>query len=541
MAMKLTAKGSIDKSDVIDEEAIPLLEKTDNAVSIEKLPNELIVSLGLDSFKIYFSRISSLGAFVTSWQLFIRRDRVNMLLAADFANMNAALFTMRQTLLFITPETKMAFEKGNETNQRNMFLTAYFASIPTAAALWSCIQSYTLMLPQLGREPDVCDILKWVPTKFFANYFLAQLFASQAAYAYGRNHLGAIMVSSTIGGIIILTYPAVQLVDASLDAFLLLNLAQSGAVVGVYLGYLHFFHGKERLLQTFFDYRSWYPAFTRALKIIKSGLQPATISAIEQLSSALITFTIQNPDQLAAFQALSFIPNIFYNLTVSVEPYICGKTVEIINHSSNQEPKHELKRLLVHSSWIGSILPAAFFISCIYFSEAFVSFLVSPTEENADITKIVTKDLALVALLPLIRSLRGNLYGMIAGFKQLNEPFHQRQNTLATLVNIVAAFSALLLGVVFDYVFTRGAQGYWLSAAIMLFFSTVAQFFLVSQCIAQTAKSNISSQPSSNEKLSASPHLFWSRRTTDAPSTNLTQAIALPPSRTSPTPSGNGN
>ena len=517
-----------DDSDAIDEESIPLLEKRDNdEISFSNQANSgLIRSLLIDSIKINFSRISSLGAFITAWQLFVRENSVSMRLAADFANMNAVNFTLRQTLLFITPETKMAFETGDEKNQRNMFLTAHFTSIPTSVVLWLCIQSYALMLPLLGREATVSNILKWIPTKFFANYFLSQVFFSQMAYAYGRKHLSATLVASTIGGLIILAYPAVQLANTSLDAFLLLNLAQCGALVGIYLGYLHFFHGKERLLQAFFDYRSWSSAFIRALKLIKSGLQPAAILAIEQFAAALITFTIRNPNQLAAFQALSFIPNIFYNLTTSIEPYLSGKTVEIISRSNNQESsKYQLKRLLAHSSWIGSLLPTAFFISSIYFSRPIVSFLVNPTEENAAISKIVENDLMLVAFLPLIRSLRGNSYGMITGFKQSNDAFHHRQNTIATIINSAAAVFALLLGILFDHGFEWGAQGYWWGAAIMLSLSALAQFFVVSQSIAQTPQPNNSSQSTSNAKLSTSPHQFWSRSTTATSSANPTPIL----------------
>lgn len=525
----------VDSSDEIDEESIPLLERrsdSDNEVSIEVFDHhqpsrELIRSLILDSIKINFSRISSLGAFATAWQLFIRENPVNLRLAADFANINAVVFTIRQSMWFITPETKIAFETGNETDQRNIFLTAYVASIPTSAALWACIQSYTLTLPLLGREPAVCDTLKWIPTKFFANYFLAQVLASQMTYAYGRKHLGAMLVAFAVGGMIMLTYPFVRLVDTSLDGFFLLNLGQNIAIVGIYLGYLQFFYGKERLLQACFDYRSWYPAFIRGLKIIKSGLQPAAILAIEQLASALITFTIRRPEQLAAFQALSFIPGVFYNVTVSIESYLSGKTVEMMNPSVNQEPKRELKRLLVHSSWIGSILPAAFFILAIYFNKPIIDFLVKPTEENAVITSIVEKDFMLVASLPLVRSLRGNAYGMVTGFKQSNEPFHHRQNTIATMVNSAAAIFALILGVVFDYGFEWGAHGYWLGALIMLSLSALAQFFLVSQCIGQTPKSNISSQASSSVKLSTSPHQFWSRGDNVVPAPKLVPAITF--------------
>lgn len=364
------------------------------------------------------------------------------------------------------------------------------------------------MLPHLGREPAVSAVLKWVPTKFFPNYFLALVLTAESMYAYGRNHLNAILFAAIFGGPIILAYPLVQLVDTSLDAFLLLNLVQTVAVVGIYLAYLHFFCRNERLLVTFFDYRSWYSAFMRALKILKNGLQPAAISAMEQLSTALITFAIQDPQQLASFQALSFIPNIFYNITASIEPYISGRLVWIMNRFPIQRVKHELKRLLGHSSWIGSIFPLVFFILCMYFKEAFVSFLVSPTAENAEITEIVTNDLVFVALLPLLRSLRGNLYGIIMGFKQSKDPFYHRQNALATGINSVAAFFILLFGAGLDYNYKMGARGYWMSSVFMQLGSTLLQFLLVLQCITHTSKSMSSSQPN----LSTSPCRFWQKK-----------------------------
>lgn len=110
-----------------DEEAIPLLEKNDDEISP--------ASIASDETKITFSRVPSLGGYYIAFQLFIRLNSLNMLSSADLNNFAALLYILRQTKLFITAETKIAFEMGDEADQRHVFLASYFTTIPTGVLL----------------------------------------------------------------------------------------------------------------------------------------------------------------------------------------------------------------------------------------------------------------------------------------------------------------------------------------------------------------------------------------------------------------------
>lgn len=491
----------------------------------------LIITLIKDFSKIAITRVFSVGCYSAAWQMFIRENKSNLLLSADFSIIGNVSLIVRELFRFITNDTKTAVESGQVKQLQEMFLTANIAAFPATMLAWAITQSYTLTLPLLGRSQAVCEQLQIMPTKFLFNAFLVQTLGTQSNYAYGRGQLVPVLCAFTSGGIVVVSsYMGIRLVNSNLNGFLLANIAQNLTITGCYLGYNQIYHHDERLIQSLFNYHSWLSALKHSFSLMKSGLQPAGILTIEVLSNALATILMRNKTALAAYQSVQIIPFIFTAMTNTLETRIAVQAIEIAKRFKDDPNAlaSELKRLMLHSAWIGNLFPATFFITAIVLRHQIISLLIKPTEENAAITQLADQELLLVALVPILRMLRSAPYGIVTSFKQSKDIYHQQQNRNATIINSVMAVTSLLIGIGLDYGLEMGSYGYWLGATISLGVSWLGQTTLAMQSIhheAETAHMHTLELTSEkNPVVSKSWFGFWSSNNNNASSGLLQRA-----------------
>jgi hypothetical protein len=449
-------------------------------VSERSLPLVLVIDFGL----IAFTRLFSGGSYFLSLQAFMRDNPTNMDLVIDYSFISMVLGILFMFLQAIINETKMAenkrqFEGAEQADKelQKIFLAGQMASICLTFLVWAIGQGYVLLLPYMGRRKEVSRLLSLLPTQNLPNFFFNIAVIAHANFAYALNQAGPLAIIYTVGGMIMISaYLALKEVSQSFEFFFLANILQAVSIYFFYMMYLALYHKEKKWMSGLWHLSEWSEGMKHGRKIIWDSIQPASIVMWETISYGLMNILIKIPMERRAFQALKIIPSLITSMITTMEGRTSVQVLEI-NKKFQHDPenlKKSLMQLWFHASWIGNVIPVVFFMLALLIKNEIIPLLIKPTKENVFITEIAGRDLMLACLPMIFRMFRSSAYGVILGYKK-SDAEHQHRNFLAAMINNISAVLALVMGLILDYVFDKGAQGYWFSIIAFMMLSAVFQ------------------------------------------------------------------
>lgn len=423
------------------------------------------------------ARIFSIFSYYFTWQRFINMNMVNLELSADYSNMIQIANVMRELLRFIMQDTKMAVDAHQVEKLKSIFLMLHLAAIPATLATLAINQTYAFLLPTIGRNNEISQQLRFIPSLFAFNYHLVMVLTAYNNYGNGRGHLNALLGIFCLGGVTIMgTYYGLSQLSTDLNYFILANVTQNVLITGSYLAYLRWQHGDESLMSELIKVKEWPHQFKHALKTVKLGLQPAFITLTDVSRGILTNLFMRNAVELQAFQILQFFPNVFAGMA-GIEPRIAAQCIEAWNtHKKNPVVlKKELYQILLHSTWLASLPPVGFLFFCLLLRETALGIHRKPSSEFDAIYQLMERDLLLMSVTPLLRTLNYVLNGVITAFKKMKDPvaeltdenteildpYYQAINRQSVVVMGTASLAAFLIGLGLDYSNEAGAQNYW--------------------------------------------------------------------------------
>lgn len=444
-----------------------------------KTKRNIVIILIKEFGKNVFARVFSISSYYLSWQWFINLTPINLRLSPHYGNQIQMVNVVRETLRFINQDTKMAANANKRDKLKSLFLMLHLAAIPTTLVTLAINQTYALLLPTFERDQDICDQLRWIPSLFAFNYYLVIVLTAYNYYGNGRGHLNALLGIFCLGGIAIMgSYYGISQSSTDLKDFIWANVAQNATILFSYLAYIRYKHGDESLIWELINFKEWPKQFMNGLKTIKLGLQPAFLTLMDIGRGILTNLFMRNSLELGAFQILQFFPNVFTGMA-AIETRIAAQCIDSWDaHKKNPIVlKRELYEILFHSTWLAS-LPSLALIACsIFLKEMVLGFHRKPHSASDDIYQIMSRDLLLMSMIPLLRNIFYAWNGVVTGFKKMRDPvaelddenteildpYYQAINRQAVGLVSIASIITFLIGVGLDYSNEAGAQNYWAS------------------------------------------------------------------------------